>query len=279
MRSVPPVTSVSLRFNIESLLVIEEIEVYCRRLLRPILSALFASVCIGCATMDQGAIPEANDPLEKPNRAIFKFNQVMDRRILRPITRGYRAVTPDRVEQAVHNFFDNLTSPIVIASDLLQAKFKQAGGDTGRFLLNSTVGVLGFIDVARHVGLEGHDEDFGQTLGKWGFGQGPYLMVPFFGPYTVRDGIGRILEFPLEPLTYYHPDSNVREAIVLMYYINRRARLLGADQELDEAFDPYIFVRSAYLQRRRYLVYDGMPPSLDDDFESEYSEEDFLNDP
>ena len=250
-----------------------------RRLAGIVLGALILCGCIGCATMEQGTEPGVNDRFERANRAIFKFNQSADRLVLRPVANGYHTVTPDRLERGIHNFFDNLSAPVVIASDLLQAKFKQAGADTGRFLLNSTVGILGFIDVASHVGLEAHDEDFGQTLGRWGLEQGPYLMVPLFGPSTVRDGIGRLLELPLEPLQHYDNNTAARNTLVLMSFIDQRARLLAADEELANAFDPYIFLRDAYLQRQRYLVYDGAPPLLDEEFEDEYSEEDFLSDP
>ena len=250
-----------------------------RSVAKVIFTLLFVLGCIGCATTGERSDPGVNDPLERTNRAIFRFNRSADRLVLRPVANGYHTVVPDPIERGISNFFDNLSSPIVIVSDLLQAKFKQAGADTGRFLLNSTVGLFGFIDVATRVGLEEHEEDFGQTLGRWGFGQGPYIMVPLFGPFTLRDGFGRLLDLPLEPLSYYDRDRAVRNTLILMYYIDKRAGLLPADQALADAFDPYIFLRDAYLQRRRYLLYDGDPPRLDDDFEDEYLEEDFLSDP
>ena len=236
---------------------------------------LLALACSGCASTGASGISEVDDPLERANRAIFRFNRTADRFVLRPVASGYHTITPDPLERSISRFFVNLSSPIVIVSDLLQGKFKQAGADTGRFLLNSTVGLLGFLDVATHVGLEFHDEDLGQTLGRWGLEQGPYLVVPIFGPYTLRDGVGRILELPLELLNHYDNDD-ARRKLVLLYYIDKRMSLLAADDALANAFDPYIFVRDAYLQRRRYLVYDGDPPFLEEDFEDEYSEEDFL---
>ena len=180
------------------------------------------------------------------------------------------------MEWSISRFFVNLSSPIIIVSDLLQGKFKQAGADTGRFLLNSTIGVLGFLDVASHVGLEYHEEDLGQALGRWGIGQGPYVMLPIFGPFTLRDGFGHLLELPLETLRYIDDDST-RNSHILLYYVDKRMRLLAGDDALENAFDPYIFLRDVYLQRRRYLLYDGDPPFPDDDFEDEYSEEDFLS--
>jgi phospholipid-binding lipoprotein MlaA len=234
--------------------------------------ALLSPGCASTATRDGN---EVYDPFENANRAIFKFNRQAVRFVLRPIANGYHRVTPDPVERGVSRFLDNLSSPIVIVSDLLQGKFKQAGADTGRFLINSTAGLLGFLDVARHMGLESHDEDIGQTFGKWGIGQGPYLVVPFFGPYSLRDGFGRLLELPLEPIRYVD-DEEARLALIALYYVDKRMRLLAADEALATAFDPYIFLRNAYLQRRRYQVYDGDPPVFEDDFEDEYSEEDFL---
>ncbi len=244
--------------------------------MRPvILFSLLALACGGCASRGARGTGEVNDPLERANRAIFRFNRTADRFVLRPVASGYHTITPDPLERSISRFFVNLSSPIVIVSDLLQGKFKQAGEDTGRFLLNSTAGLLGFLDVAAHVGLEFHDEDFGQTLGRWGLAQGPYLLVPIFGPFTLRDGFGRILELPFELLKHYDNDD-ARRKLILLYYIDKRMRLLAADDALANAFDPYIFVRDAYLQRRRYLVYDGDPPFLEEDFEDEYSEEDFL---
>jgi phospholipid-binding lipoprotein MlaA len=245
-----------------------------RVLILAFLVALFGSGCTSTATRDG---TEVYDPFENANRAIFKFNSQADRFVLRPIASGYHRVTPDPVERGISRFFDNLSSPIIIVSDLLQGKFNQAGADTGRFLINSTAGLLGFLDVARHMGLEQHDEDIGQTFGKWGIGQGPYLMVPFLGPFSLRDGFGRVLELPLEPIRYIDDDEG-RLAMIALYSIDARMRLLAADDALATAFDPYIFLRDAYLQRRRYLVYDGNPPILEDDFEDEYSEEDFLSD-
>ncbi len=244
--------------------------------MRPIiLLSLLALACGGCASTGARGTSEVNDPFEGANRAIFKFNRTADRFVLRPVANGYHTITPDPLERSISRFFVNLSSPIVIVSDLLQGKFKQAGADTGRFLLNSTVGVLGFLDVAAHVGLEFHDEDFGQTLGRWGLEQGPYFLVPIFGPYTLRDGVGRILELPFELLNHYDNDD-ARRKLVLLYYIDKRTGLLTVDDALANAFDPYLFVRDAYLQRRRYLVYDGDPPFFEEDFADEYSEEEFL---
>ena len=244
------------------------------------LYALFACVGgFGCASMPERAEPEANDPFERVNRAIFTFNLKADRSVVRPVATGYRRITPDPVERRVGNFFANLSGPVVIASDLLQGKFKQAGADTGRFLINSTVGLLGMFDVANRMGLEPHEEDLGQAFGRWGIGRGPYIMLPVFGPFSLRDGVGRLLALPLEPIREYDNDNAARNSLALLYGIHGRAGLLAVDDELDSAFDPYIFLRDAYYQRRQFLLYDGDPPSLDEEFGDEFSEEEFLGEP
>jgi len=231
-----------------------------------------ATGCASTAAVNEGNV---NDPFERANRSVFNFNRAADRVLLRPIASGYRSITPDPVERGVSRFFSNLSSPVVIVSDLLQGKIKRAGMDTGRFLINSTIGLLGFLDPATRMGLEYHEEDIGQAFGRWGIGHGPYLMLPFFGPYTFRDGVGRLVELPIEPI-YHIDDNGARNAAVALHYLDRRARLLAGDEALDSAFDPYVFLRDAYLQRREYLLYDGEPPLPEDDFGDEFSEQDFL---
>ena len=165
--------------------------------------------------------------MERMNRAIFSFNQKADRAVVRPVTIGYRRVTPDPVERRISNFFTNLSGPVIVASDLLQGKFKQAGADTGRFLINSTVGLLGMFDVAGHMGLEAHQEDLGQVFGKWGIGRGPYIMLPVVGPYSLRDGVGRLLALPIEPLREYDNDTGVRNSLGMLYGIDAPRRVAG----------------------------------------------------
>lgn len=241
-----------------------------------LLCALIALVCAGCASTRVRNDAEVNDPFERANRAIFRFNLAADRAILRPVATGYHNITPDPLERSISKFFTNLSSPIVIVGDLLQGKFRQAGSDTARFLINSTIGILGFLDPATHMGLEYHDEDIGQAFGRWGIGEGPYLMVPIVGPFSLRDGIGRLLELPLEPIAYID-DTGARNTAIVLYSIDKRVALLPGDDALDSAFDPYVFLRDAYLQRREYLLYDGNPPIPEDDFGNDYSEEDFLS--
>jgi phospholipid-binding lipoprotein MlaA len=169
------------------------------------------------------------------------------------------------VRTGVSNFFSNLREPIVILNGLLQGKFKQAGSDLGRFLMNSTVGLYGLFDVATKAGLKKHDEDFGQTLGRWGVKDGPYLVLPLFGPSGVRDGIGLAVDIQVDPV-WQEDDRRTRRALVITRFISTRANLLDATDIFEQAGgdDPYLFVREFYRQRRRSLVYDGNPPEEDE---------------
>jgi phospholipid-binding lipoprotein MlaA len=201
------------------------------------------------------------DPLERFNRAMFTFNEHFDRYLMKPVAKGYRAVVPRVVRRGVANFFSNLGEPITIVNDLLQGKPRQAGSDSARFLINSTLGVFGLIDVATHMGLQKNDEDFGQTLAVWGVGDGPYLVLPILGPSNFRDGFGRAVDY-----YYFYPpaygDSGTRSKLAVMGAVSTRAQLLDATDILEQAAgeDPYIFLREFYRQRRRHLVHDGSPP-------------------
>lgn len=201
-----------------------------------------------------------NDPFEAFNRKVYAFNDFLDRHILQPVARGYRRVTPEVVQRGIGNFFSNLFEPTVIINDLLQGKFKQSLADSGRFVLNSTVGLFGLFDVATGLGLEKHQEDFGQTLAVWGVPDGPFLVLPLLGPRNVRDTAGFVVDWYTDPVTYLE-DSNARWSLRAVTYIDTRARLLGASRVLEEATDdPYLFLREAYRQRRQSLIYDGQPP-------------------
>ncbi|MDO9453290.1 MAG: VacJ family lipoprotein [Stagnimonas sp.] len=235
--------------------------------------ALLAAVATlsACATLPPD---QPSDPLEPVNRAMFSFNRGADRYVLKPVAKGYKAVVPDVAQKGVINFFSNLSEPITIVNGVLQGKFLQATSDTGRFLLNSTAGFAGLMDVATKAGLPRHDEDFGQTLGYWGVGTGAYLMLPFFGPSNGRDLIGRGADYFTNPL-YYVQQNNSDEDWVFygataVNLVSTRTQLLSADSLLDGAIDPYIFLRTAYLQNRLNKVYDGSPPKallygIDDD--------------
>jgi phospholipid-binding lipoprotein MlaA len=220
----------------------------------------------GCATTAPRN-PDPRDPLERLNRGTFAFNQSLDKAVIRPVLRGYRKVTPRFVRTGISNFFANAEYPIVIANNLLQGKFGPAANDTGRFLLNTTLGIGGLLDPASDAGLERNNEDFGQTLGRWGVPAGPYVMVPFLGPYTVRDGLGGLADDFAEP-RHYMEDDSTRWLLWAGGQLNRRAGLTEAEAILDRSGDPYAFVRSAYLQRRQYLVTDGAgsdDPPVDED--------------
>jgi phospholipid-binding lipoprotein MlaA len=217
----------------------------------------------GCAAPP--AKKDARDPFERVNRATYKFNDTVDRAVLKPVAKGYKKVTPGFVQTGVSNFFNNLEQPTVIVSDLLQAKFKGAFSDTGRFLMNTTIGLGGLLDPATAAGLDKNDEDLGQAFGKWGIGPGPYLMVPLFGPSDLRDGIGAVGQVYTDPLHYVERDA-WRYGINGVGVINLRAGLLETDQALANTFDRYAFIRNAYLQRREYLVTDGaVAPSTDEE--------------
>lgn len=221
---------------------------------------LLAGVLLALPAWGQKA-EAPSDPWEGFNRKVHTFNEVADRWVLRPVARGYVKVTPDPVEQGVSNFFGNLLEVRNVLNDVLQWKWKQAGNDTGRFLINSTLGVAGVFDVARHMNLEQSDgEDFGQTLAVWGVKDGPFVVLPFLGPSTIRDTAGLPVDWMSHPIDEidHVPTRNTVQALD---FINTRAELLQA-----EAFvsgDRYVFLREAYLQRRNYLIKDG---EVEDDF-------------
>jgi phospholipid-binding lipoprotein MlaA len=227
--------------------------------LRLLLSVLLFSLLLqGCATVEGPTDPE--DPFESFNRAMYTFNDTLDKAILEPVAKGYNAVLPDPVNKGVSNFFSNIDDVVVIFNDLLQLKIGQALSDTARVFFNTTFGLLGFIDVASSMDLPKHDEDLGQTFGYWGVSTGPYLVLPFLGPSDIRDTVGLIGDAYVDPLNDITPNST-RNGLILLEGIDTRAGLLTASKVLQEAaLDEYLFVRDAYLQRRENLVHDGDPP-------------------
>lgn len=197
--------------------------------------------------------------LERTNRIAFGFNEALDRGVLRPTSSLYAAAVPAFVRRRVAGVFDNLAALDTILNDLLQGKLAQAGEDTARFVCNTTAGVGGMFDVAAGLGLEEHQEDFGQTLGAWGAGAGPYLVLPLFGPSSARDAPGIAVSLLTSPLTWI--DEEVGLPLRLLSTVDRRARAQGALDARDaSALDPYVFTREAYLRRREHLVRDGAPP-------------------
>lgn len=217
------------------------------------------------------------DPFEPLNRTIYKFNDTVDRAVLKPVTKVYTAVVPAVGRMMIGNFFSNINDIIVVANDLLQLKFKQAASDTGRVVVNSTVGLFGLVDVASQVGLEKHNEDLGQTLGHWGIGPGPYLMLPFIGPSSVRDGIGYYGDSYLG--IWSVDEIETRNQLLAGYTLNQRAKLMESESLLEGAvLDRYSFIRDAYLQRRLSLVHDGNPPRQRIYDEEDDDEEDIESD-
>ncbi|MGK0498792.1 MAG: phospholipid-binding lipoprotein MlaA [Oceanicoccus sp.] len=198
---------------------------------------------------------ERPDPLESLNRKIFAFNDVADKYVLSPVARGYQAVTPDSLERGIGNMFSNLLEITTVINDVLQLKFGQAASDTGRFLINSTVGLAGLFDVASPLGLEKHEEDFGQTLGYWGVVSGPYLVVPFLGPYTLRDSVGGFADVFSDYITKLD-HIPTRNQLWMLRNVDDRGGLFAAEELITG--DRYSFIRDAYLQRREYLVNDGV---------------------
>lgn len=212
----------------------------------------------GCTTLPQGK-RDPRDRFERFNRSMFAFNQTLDKAVARPVAVAYRKITPRPVRNSVSNFMGNIAYPTVMVNDLLQGKFKPFAMDTGRFLVNSTLGIGGLFDPATRMDLVANDEDLGQTFGRWGMGQGPYLMLPLFGPTTVRDGVGRVGD-AFTNLRTYIDDPYWRYGLTALDLVNKREQLLETDSVLNKSFDPYAFLRSAYLQRREYQVRDGDVP-------------------
>lgn len=223
---------------------------------RSIILVLLFSGTTGCATVGQNS----DDPFEGFNREVFILNKDLDAMVMKPMAEIYQTLTPEPVDKGISNFFSNLDDIAVVANDLLQLKFNQAASDSGRFLINSTIGLLGFIDFATDFGLPKHNEDFGQTLGYWGVENTPYLVLPLLGPSTLRDVAGRGVDIWLDP-TIYVDNDNVALGVNSVKFVDLRADLMAAEKVLDAAsLDPYTFMRDAYLQRRNYLIYDGNPP-------------------
>ena len=222
-------------------------------------SALFvlvlSGVLGGCASSGN-----PKDPIEGFNRAIYGFNEAVDTVLIKPVAQGYDAVLPSPVRTGVTNFFGNIADFFIGVNNLLQGKPDQAVSDLGRVLVNTTVGLLGVLDWASDMGMEKHEEDFGQTFGRWGVGDGAYVMLPILGPRTVRDTAGFVLDFVADPVgnVGHIPTRNTLYAI---RFIDMRADLLPADKVIEEAaLDKYSYVRDGYLQRRNNLIHDGNPP-------------------
>lgn len=224
---------------------------------RALAGALLLGLLAGCATTDMGT---PGDPLERMNRATHRFNDSVDRAVLKPVATGYRNHVPQLIRTGVNNFLDNLAFTTTIVNDFLQLKIKDTLVDLGRFTVNTTLGIGGILDPATHFGIPRNDEDFGQTLGRWGVPSGPYVVLPFFGPSTIRDAPSLYADVQTDLRVGPYLDSTTEWALVGLSFVNRRAELLPFDSSVDSAYDRYAFVRDAWLQRRVYQVKDGNVP-------------------
>ncbi|TCK08566.1 MlaA family lipoprotein [Marinobacterium mangrovicola] len=222
---------------------------------------LFSAMTLAAAA-PVSAVASENDPWEGYNRAMFSFNETVDKYALKPVAQGYRFVMPDMAEKGVSNFFGNLGDIRSAVNSALQGKGDDALTSVARIVFNSTFGLAGLIDVATPMGLEKQREGFGQTLAVWGVDSGPYVVLPFLGSSTVRDGFGLVPDWYLTPVTYVD-DVPTRNTLYGLALIDARAQLLQAEQIVSG--DKYIFVRDAYLQRREYLIHDGNIPVQYDD--------------
>ena len=233
-----------------------------------LINATLLLLLAGCATTRQAA---DHDPWERFNRGNQRFNDAIDRGVLRPVTVAYRKHVPQVVRTGISNLIGNLKFPTTIVNDLLQLKLRDTGADIGRFALNSTLGIGGLLDPATRVGIRHNDEDFGQTLGRWGMPAGPYIVLPLLGPSTLRDTPALAVDWQTDLRTRLNLDTGTRIALGMQAVVVRRESLLSADETLDSAYDRYAFIRNAWLQRREYLVRDGKVPEeapLEDEPES-----------
>lgn len=231
------------------------------RMVRNALGVLFVALLAACHV----APPRTDDPNEKFNRKVYAFNDKLDKAVIRPVAVGYRKITNPPVRTAISDFYTNIRLPITVANDLLQARPKQALQSTSRFVVNLTIGFLGFKDPASLLGLPLEENDFGVTLARWGVPEGDFLMLPFVGPTTVRD-VWRLPvdSYFFDPISYYsrNHDFKYGQQYVpqVLYLVTLRSRGIDAESFLASAYDPYVFMRDAYRQQRLYKNYYGNPP-------------------
>ncbi|WP_440055678.1 MlaA family lipoprotein [Pseudoalteromonas sp. T1lg65] len=239
---------------------------------RAIFSGVLALILVGCAQVPEER-KDPRDPLQSMNRPIYDFNMdVLDTYILRPAAEGYVAITPAPVRSSIVNFTTNLAAPTDAVNSALQGKPDDMAINVARFLVNSTVGILGLFDVAKNIGLEHKDEDFGQTLGVWGVGDGAYLMIPGMGPSTARNLTGDLVDnFVLPEIALTTPQTLL---VFALRAVETRAQLMSQEKLLNEALDPYTFMKDVYYQRQLYELYDGNPPVEDEpvDFDEDFLE-------
>ncbi|MEE4174977.1 MAG: VacJ family lipoprotein [Xanthomonadales bacterium] len=231
---------------------------------RTLLLGLVLALLAGCAGNQSRNTDPVRDPWEGYNRKIDAFNRGFDKAIARPIAKGYDTITPDPIQRGIGNFFRNLNYPVTGLNQLFQGKFSEFGESTERFLANTIFGLLGFVDIATMGGVPQHDEDFGQTLAVWGWEDSRYFVLPFLGPRTVRDTFGRSFYGYFHPMSYAAREEGIYWPFAVDL-LQTRASLLPQDDALYNAYDPYVFLRDAWFQRREFLIYDGNPPEPDYD--------------
>ncbi len=235
-------------------------------------AGLMFILATGCATApgDDGNA----DPLEPVNRAVYQFNDTVDKAVLKPTAQAYKAVTPQIIDNGITNVFGNLRDVVSLANNILQLKAEASAIDASRVVYNTTFGLLGFFDVASYMDLPKQGEDFGQTLGYWGVGEGAYVVLPLLGPSTVRDTVGIVADAQIDPLNQLNPESH-RYAARAVDIVDIRADLLRAERAFGgAALDPYVFQRDAYLQRRRSKVADGDGGDNGPDLDALFDEDD-----
>lgn len=235
-----------------------------------VLASLLAA---GCASAPGRTTNK--DPYEGFNRGVYKFNDTLDRAALKPIAKGYRKVTPGFLRTGIGNVLSNLEYPGTFVNQFLQGKWVLGFRDTGRFLINSTLGVAGIFDVATPLGLEKNDEDFGQTLAFWGVSSGPFINLPLLGPSSMRDAPARAFDWLTNPLQYTEIPWEAEWGQRVIGVVHQRSELLPLDETLQRTYDPYAFIRDAWTQQREFNVYDGNPPpeTLEDVMEEDGAEE------
>src|ERR1039457_47570 len=220
-----------------------------RRGARRALTIIVAATLSACVTLPPNSPRSPQDPWESWNRGVYKFNDAIDRGIAKPVARAYVRTVPKPIRTGISNFFSNLNPPAVMINDALQGKFKAAANDLGRFLVNTTVGIGGLFDPATPAGLDRNDEDFGQTLGHWGVHAGPFIELPVLGPSDLRDAPATVVDAYTNPRQYIK-NTDVKYGLLLPYFVERRAALLPLDDTLKNVFDPYVFIRDAYIDRK-----------------------------
>lgn len=238
-----------------------------RRRIASLPALVLLAMLAGCASHDpndENSTYVEYDPLEPLNRKVHAFNVGMDKYFLRPVASGYRKIMPSPVRRGITNFFSNLTTPRSALNNFLQGKPKRGFNELGRFLFNSTLGIGGLFDVAAAGGMERYDENFAQTLSVWGVPDGPYIVLPFWGPNMASDAFALPVDYYSDVWTYYD-NTSVRDKVWFVRLVDLRYRLIAADAILDESQDPYVTVREAYRQNRTFRIYDGEPPTDDEE--------------